>query len=62
MRSGTVVIAKVAAQNRQQVAFVEDDYVIETFSTDGTDDPFDIRVGVGRRMHPIRIMSNDVSG
>ena len=42
MRAGNVVIAKVVAQDFQQVAFIEDDYVIEAFSTDGTDDPFDI--------------------
>jgi len=44
MRSGLVVILKIARQDVAQVALVEDDDVVETFASNGADDALDIGI------------------
>src|SRR6476620_1477210 len=44
MRSGVVVILKIARQYAAQVTLVEDDHVIQAFTADRTDQTLDIGV------------------
>ncbi len=44
MRARSVVVVEVTAQNPSHVVVAEDDYVVETFAPDGSDDAFDIRI------------------
>jgi len=44
------------------MVLVEDHHVIQAFTPNRPDDAFDIRIGLGCRMHLIRTMSIDVSG
>jgi len=53
MRARSVVVAEVAAQNSPQMAFVENDHMVEAFAPDGTDDAFDIRIQIRRRLQSI---------
>jgi len=39
-----VIIFEVRLQDSSQVTLAEDDHVIETFSANGSDDSFDVRV------------------
>jgi len=44
MRSGTLVVVDVRGHYAAQVALVEDNYVVETFAANRTDDPLDVSV------------------
>src|SRR5712691_1521860 len=44
MRSGVMMILKIARQDAAQVTLVEDDNVIQTFAADRTDETLDVRV------------------
>jgi hypothetical protein len=44
MRSGVMMILKIARQYAAQVTLVEDDNVIQTFAADRTDETLDVRV------------------
>src|SRR6516162_6407059 len=44
MRSGVVIVSKIARQHAAQMALVEDDDVIQTFPADRTDQTLRIRV------------------
>src|SRR5438094_507249 len=44
MRSGVMMVLKIARQNAAQMALVEDDDVIQTFATDRTDKTLSVRV------------------
>jgi hypothetical protein len=48
MRSGVMMILKIARQDASQVMFVEDDNVIQAFSADRTDETFDVGILPGR--------------
>ncbi len=40
----------------------EEDHSVEALILDRSDEPLGVGVGLGRRMHPIQTLSNDVSG
>ena len=44
MRTRNVVVVEVAAQNPSHVPFAEDDYVVEAFTPNRSDEAFDIRI------------------
>ncbi len=44
MRSGVMMILKIARQHAAQVTLVEDDNVIETFTADRTDETLDVGI------------------
>ena len=44
MRSPTMVVTEVAGQDLTQVSLIQNDHVIEAFSPDTSDQPFDERV------------------
>src|SRR6266540_571390 len=44
MRSGVMMILKIARQDAAQVTLVEDDNVIQAFTADRTDETLDVRV------------------
>jgi hypothetical protein len=44
MRSGTLVVVDIRGHYATQVALVEDNYVVETFAANRTDDPLDVSV------------------
>jgi hypothetical protein len=62
MRALCVVVSHVLADEFSQVRLTQRDDAVETLLFDRADKAFNEGVGLGRRMHPIRIMSNDVSG
>ena len=62
VRPGSVVVAEIASEGSSQMTFVENNHMVEAFTPDGTDDALDIRIGLGRRMHPMQIVSNDIFG
>jgi hypothetical protein len=59
MRSGTLVVVDVRGHYATQVALVEDNYVVETFAANRTDDPLDVSVGSSCRMQLVRLMRSD---
>ncbi len=44
MRARSVVVAEVTEQNPSHVPFAEDDYVVEAFTPNRSDDALDIRI------------------
>ena len=44
------------------MVLVEDHHVVQAFTPNRPDDALDIRIGLGCRMHPMRIVSNDIFG
>ncbi len=62
MRALNMIVNHVLADEFSQVRLTQRNNSVEAFLFDRADEAFDEGVGLGRRMHPIRTMSNDVSG
>ena len=62
MRALHVVMSHVLADEFSQVRLAERDDAVEALLFDRTNEPFDEGVGLGCRMHPMRIVSNDIFG
>ena len=56
-----MVIAKVGGQGLPEMPLIEHDHMIQALAADRADKPFRIRIGPSLRMHPMRLLSVDVS-
>ena len=62
MRALYMVVGNVLADEFSQVRLTQRDDAVEALLFDRANEAFDEGVGLGRRMHPMRIVSNDVFG
>ena len=56
MRSRPMIIGDISGAHAPQMRLVDDDHVIETFASDRSDQSFNVRIGVIRRVHRLRAM------
>ena len=61
MNSRAMLVAAIAGQDLPQMFLVQHYHMVEAFSPDASDQPFDIRIGVTRRLHPMSPLRHDVS-
>ena len=61
MRPPSMVVGKVVGEDPLEVPLAEHDGVIQALAPDGADQPLDVWVGPSLRMHPMRLLSVDVS-
>jgi hypothetical protein len=59
---GVVVVREVLTENPPQVSFAQHEDVVEALPPDRSDQAFDERIRVRRRLRSIRPMRRDVSG
>jgi len=57
-----VIMSGVLASRLPKRAFPEEDHPTEALILDRPDEPLGVGIGLGCRMHPMRIVSNDVFG
>jgi hypothetical protein len=58
----TMIMSGVLTSRLTQRSFAEEYHPVEAFILDRPDESLCVGVGLGRRMHPMRIMSNYVFG
>lgn len=51
MRSGLMIVPDVGSEDAPKMGLVDDDHVVETLASDGSDQAFDVRIGVSRQLH-----------
>jgi hypothetical protein len=62
VRALCIIVSHILADEFSQMRLTQRDDAVEALLFDRADESFDEGVGISRQMHPIRIMSNDVSG
>ncbi len=60
MRATPVVVVAILAQNGVELAFCDDEHVIETLAAHTAEQPFAMSVGQSRRMHPMETVHLNV--
>ncbi len=48
-----MVVLKIRRQNSPEMTFIEDNDVVQALSTNRADQPFNVRIGLRRRLHPM---------